>query len=334
MNGNIINEIIAKALSQEATEEEMELLQDWLNQSEVNRKTYDHLKTEWQMTQKSSYLIVNGEELKEKIWRAAHDNSNQKAAYKKKTNLLIKIAASVSFLFLVGSMVWLLEKNHDPKVMISQTKVIRKATSIGQKSKIFLPDGTEVWLNAKSNLTYNENFSDTNRMVHLNGEAFFKVTKDSSRPFIVESKGVMTQALGTSFNIKAYDERIKVALVEGKVEISSKSDLFGKVLLDPGQQAKYTELDSTIELSQFFALEVTSWKEGILYFKDASFKQVIDKLKLWYGVEIHLSNNQLPNKHYTGKFNNESLKNVMENISFAFNFNYELSGKELKIIFI
>jgi ferric-dicitrate binding protein FerR (iron transport regulator) len=334
MNVELINEIIAKALSHEATDQEMEQLQDWLNQSEVNRQQFDHIKYEWHLAQNSNNVIVNGEELKDKIWNLGHSQNRKPTKHRKSGYLHLRIAASFAILITFGTLTWFFANEFNSTIENNQAQIIIKSTTAGQKSKIFLPDGTEVWLNAKSKLSYFENFSDSIRVVHLQGEAFFDVNKEPDRPFIVESHGILTEAIGTSFNIDAYDKNVEVALVEGKVEIKSTSGHVSEILLNPGQMAQYNDIDSAFNLTGFSAVETISWKEGILYFKDASFNEITERLKLWYGIEIELSGRKPPAKHYTGKFNNESLKNVMENISFALDFQYELSGKQLKIKFI
>ncbi len=212
-----------------------------------------------------------------------------------------------------------------------------KGTEPGQKLSFHLEDGTKVILNAGSKLSYPASFDTDNRTVELEGEAFFEVSKDADRPFRVITKNVVTTALGTSFNINAFPERknIEIALVTGivSVESISEGDSLQSVILNPGELATISNDNHTILKSGFDFNKYIAWKDGLIYFKDADYLEIKDCLENWYGVRFDA--NKTPGKkwNFSGKFEDESLENILSALQFGHNFEYKIEGKEIKLIF-
>lgn len=170
----------------------------------------------------------------------------------------------------------------------SSSKVLTGMNTIetprGGQYQVLLPDGTKVWLNAASKLTYPVSFANRDRTVELIGEAYFEVTKDVSHPFKVKSPGQEVEVLGTHFNVNSYkDESVtRTSLMEGSVKVSSTSGN-GK-LLKPGQQSTLSGKD--ISLEEVNLDEVLDWKNGNFVFNDEDLKSVLRKVSRWYDVEI------------------------------------------------
>lgn len=325
-----IDEIIARVLSREASPEDDWIFEQWLDGSEENQEIFDLLKKEWEFN-RNSYKVVNAGEIKNKIWKQVHGSREKKhqAGRAMGVAMYFKIAAAVAIIAVAA----FFANPEQPQPV--PVKWITKSNPAGMKSKIFLPDGSQVWLNSLSELRYAENLGDADRTIFLEGEAFFEVAKDPERPFIVIAKNISTTALGTSFNINAFEDTFQVSLVTGKVKVagldSLESGLEG-LILNPGQSAVYKNKDGKLVLGDFELSEAIGWKDGELHFEDASFREVLDKLELWYGVTVRVDSNLNIDKHYTGRFKNESLKNVMENISFSLNLKYEIRDKTLNIL--
>lgn len=215
---------------------------------------------------------------------------------------------------------------------VQHTEVVSKENSWGQRSIIYLSDGTEVTLNAGSKIQYHKEFTQQERVVCLQGEAFFKVAKDPGRPFKVKTGDVVTQALGTSFNVQAYAQNsVEIALVSGKVSVQHQSlqTKTDNILLEPGESAIYHE--SYFIKSHFDARKVLSWKEGIIYFENAGEETVFDTLERWYGVKINRVNTTVKEWNYTASFNNRSLEHVLMSIGFAMDFHYDIDQKNVII---
>jgi transmembrane sensor len=210
----------------------------------------------------------------------------------------------------------------------------------GIKSSIFLRDGSRIVLNAESRVEYPQQFSDSVREVYLEGEAFFEVSKDVDRPFVVYSNDVGVKVLGTSFNINAYEQSgfIKVSLMTGRVQIeqtiSDVSKATSPVVLESEESIRY----STIE-KEFGEVEMVdpdldfSWKDGTLVFKEASLPNIIARLERWYNVKFVLINDPQFDWSYTGRFHKQSLQDVLEAIGFSQRFNFEFKDDNVEITF-
>lgn len=158
------------------------------------------------------------------------------------------------------------------------------ATAKGETYKVRLPDGTQIWLNAASNLTYTANLiRNGKRVVQLDGEAYFEVSKDKKHPFVVESKGQSVEVLGTHFNLNAYKDEPQMAttLLEGSVKVI----VNGKTkLIRPGQQA--VNYGGRLQVNEVSLDDITDWKEGDFFLNHVDFKTAMRKIARWYDVEI------------------------------------------------
>ncbi|MEQ6118014.1 FecR domain-containing protein [Reichenbachiella sp. MALMAid0571] len=249
-----------------------------------------------------------------------------------------KIAAVLIIGVLIGIFVqkYLPELNDGGTIEISR-KII-KANPSGQKSTVFLSDGSKVILNSESKIEYERNFGNGKREITLTGEAFFEVAKDKSRPFTVTTGTITTTALGTSFNIRAYENsaEIEISLATGKVrvdDIGLKST--GKeTYLSPGEKAHYSMKNGLMVKSEFNIRKTLAWKEGVLYFQNDTLEDILQNLERWYGVEIHvLRAPAQPKSHFSGEFNNQSLETVLKAIGFSKNFNFDIKDKIVTIDF-
>lgn len=172
-------------------------------------------------------------------------------------------------------------------------------TADGEMITLILADGTEVKLNSNSKITYPHCFKGAERMVHLEGEAFFKVRHDSKRPFVVDAGGALTKDLGTSFNIKAYkDGDCKVTLVEGKVEVLAKNSQHKPVTLNPGQQYSLSAMETVSEqIINVNTDETTAWADGVLYYHDQTLEYILDDLAAYYQNKVVFKNPAIKTKH-------------------------------------
>lgn len=194
-----------------------------------------------------------------------------------------------------------------------------------------LADGSRVWLNAGSSITYPVAFTGDERKVELNGEGYFEVAKDPSKKFIVAANGATTEVLGTHFNVMAYDNetKVKVTLLEGVVEVYGLA-YKGKTLLRPGQQAALTDTYPGIALTRPDLEQVMAWKEGVFTFNDLSFEEVMRKVERWYDVTV-VYTNEVPKISLQGNLSaNTSLRGTLEAIKFQ-GVNVELRGRTITI---
>lgn len=241
----------------------------------------------------------------------------------------LRVAAIISFALVVS---YLLTPQLATQPEVVAVQQITKENPIGQKSTLRLPDGTTVRLNAGSRITYPERFAENVREVSLEGEAFFEVTENAVKPFIVSVNGLDVRVLGTSFNVKAFaeDDDVQVVLATGKVQVSHQESNT-ETNLEPGQEAVF-EKDKQEIRKQTANLEAAlAWKNNQIIFDNATAYQVFDVLERWYGVQINYE--RLPRNawNFTGRFEDENLENVLTSISYVKKFSFRIDDKTIII---
>jgi transmembrane sensor len=342
MTSEQMYDLIGKYLAGELSEEEKEKFQVWLNESEGNKQEFELHKKVWKNTQ-IKFKSSDSESVFKNLLNQIDDQheleiSTDLPTYRTKVKyrflLISKIAASL--LLLVS--VWYFFNNATPvsKDQISEIKTNEKHNPAGQKSRIFLPDGSTVWLNADSKVSYPEKFTDEKREVILNGEAFFEIVKNQDIPFIVRTGKVSTIVLGTAFNVKAFDDDpvTQVALQSGKVKVEFNDNEQTYVMfLDPGDALTYNKSESSAKKNKFEEERLLSWKDGFIVFRDADLDEIVSTLSRWYGVQFEIKNRDNESWSYTGSFDNAILENVMKSISFTKEFSYTINQKNVIIEF-
>lgn len=230
------------------------------------------------------------------------------------------------------------------------------STKKGSKStKIQLPDGTEVWLNADSRISYNENFQGKIREVQLTGEAFFDVKKDESRPFVIHTPVVDIRVVGTAFNVRSYadEKNTETSLIRGAVEVTvhNNPDTIYRLkpndklivdnnpvkeeLVSQGLTQKEQPISRPLAIlskvkfkkNEINATE-TLWVRNKLAFDKAPLEEIALMIERWYDVKIHITNEQLKKKEFTGTFEDEDLKLVLEALHLGSGFNYTFINKK------
>lgn len=204
----------------------------------------------------------------------------------------------------------------------------------GKEKYLVLPDSSEIWVNAGTTIKYPKEFKGDKRTVYLNGEAYFSVRKDASKPFIVETNNLSVKVLGTKFNVKAYanDSRTITTLTSGKVEVNTVTK--ASRILKPNEQLSYDNETLAIDIKAVSADETQGWIDGNLIFVDASLDEIIQTLERHFDVSIVLieSNTSQKQKLYTVKFlKNENLKNILNILSDIVG-NFSVQKQEGKII--
>ncbi|MDN5217342.1 FecR domain-containing protein [Fulvivirgaceae bacterium BMA12] len=203
-----------------------------------------------------------------------------------------------------------------------------------EKSTILLPDGSLVHLNSVSKLTFPKAFDGDTREIVLEGEAFFEVARDETKPFVVRSGGLVTTVLGTSFNINAYgrDKEIQVAVVSGKVSVAKANDMVSEPhTLMPNNVAVYDTYNKAIRVDSRNTNELIAWREGVLKFDKVPLSQVAVTLERWYGLKVTLENKQLGNCLIYGEFKNEPIEQVMKTLQSAINIEFEINSEGVKV---
>ena len=193
-----------------------------------------------------------------------------------------------------------------------------------------LSDGTKVWLNASSSITFPTSFAANERKVTLTGEAYFEVTKDKKRPFRVSVNDMQVNVLGTHFNINAYDDEatVNTTLLEGSVLLAEKDK---KVLLKPGQQAQKQKAGAIVVNDNVNIEEVMGWKNGVFYFENASLQKVLRQLSRWYDVDV-VYEKGIPSRMFEGEIQrNLQLSQVLKILE-KNKVHFKIDGKILRVM--
>lgn len=191
---------------------------------------------------------------------------------------------------------------------------VQHSVATGMREKMVLPDGSRVWLNAGSILIYPSTFMTSERNVFLMGEGFFEVKKDSLHPFVVSTRYLNLQVLGTSFNVSAYPDAAKVTatLETGSLNVRVCPDSVSYVL-EPDQQLAYIPATHAIERRQVRASDYSEWRMGGLFFDNVAFEEILRVLERTYGVKIHIRTSAYHNQKIYVHFNKgESLENIFQ----------------------
>ena len=244
----------------------------------------------------------------------------------------LKIAASLLILLAVGAGIWFFPEP-EPSVVAEAVPLVIKRTGKGEKLNVRLPDGSQVKLNANSVLIAPARFEKDRREVKLEGEALFDVSEDPARPFTIVSGEVQTRVLGTSFNVRAYEEEqmVEVAVVSGKVSVQGTGA--EEVVLLPNEVSLYNNESRRLTTRQQDISDLIAWSKNILIFDGDTEAEVWTKLENWFGVNIVLPRHAVIKGKYSGRFYNESLERVLEGISYAAGFNYEIRDRKNVLIF-
>lgn len=246
----------------------------------------------------------------EKNWHQLHTRMHHR---KQKNQLLtwIRNIAAILLLPLLGLSAYLYYQTNTLKS--KSVGLLETTTAYGVRTKITLSDGSEVWLNSGSTLSYPERFTEDKRQVTLSGEAFFKVKSDKDHRFDVQtSDGITVSAYGTEFNVQAYAEEpdIKATLAEGYIQIDQINQPGSQELI-PGEQAVYSRHTQQMQVRKANLLVETAWKDGKLVFRRTPMEEIAKQLSRHFNVNIQLQGKEIFDYTYSATFTTETLAEIL-----------------------
>jgi ferric-dicitrate binding protein FerR (iron transport regulator) len=201
------------------------------------------------------------------------------------------------------------------------------STPTGGQYNIVLEDGTKVYLNTVSSIKYPTRFNGKERIVELEGEAYFEVAKNKNKPFIVKSGTQSIEVLGTHFNLHAYHNEpvVKTTLLEGSVAVTSKNQ---KAILKPGEQSNVSDNVSRIIIRKVDTEATIAWKNGRFKFDNADLKTVMKQLERWYGIKVEYRGDVSDVRFNGGTFMNKNLSEVLKVLELS-NIKFKVEGKTI-----
>jgi transmembrane sensor len=287
----------------------------------------------------------------------------ERAPIAKNKRVRIKWYWAAAAIFIIAGMFFFRKIGTNKEVPVTAKEVNEITTRPGSKSKVQLPDGTTVLLNAGSRLTYTKDYGKELREVSLTGEGFFDVTKNKDVPFIIHTADINIKVLGTVFNVKAYpeDKKTETSLIRGSIEVTIKNRPNDKIILSPSEKlvvesgdldhekvqpkekvlykedmhrAEVVPLISVNKLKynpSDSAVAETQWTENKLVFRDQSFGELALNMERWYDVKIEIRDELLIRERLTGIFENETILQALEALKISIPFRYEQTGNRIII---
>ena len=325
-------DLIAKYFSDECAEEEVKELLKWRDESSENQLLFNQVKKDLEIINlNKSMNKVNVDSAWENLKnRIKEDDLDLPLTEEAKTRFMLPIvlryAAMVVILIGLGFF--------STKVYqrISGNFTTQYATLYEQGKEIVLPDGSTVVLNARSKITYPAAFSDDERKVKLEGEAFFDVTKNSEKPFIIEAKSAEVRVLGTSFNVNANipGHKVEVFVETGLVQLSRAKNGGEKILINPGDIGilDINELTNKKNSDQ----NIIAWKTKEIVFVEESIERVISTLNKVYNTNINCENEEVLNSRYTSTFRNQDIDSILNVICLTFNLKIENTDNGIYLV--
>jgi len=339
MNKDRILELMARKLAGEATTEELLELQELLPGDPEAAERSKVLDQFWNRRDNETHPSV--EENLRKVLRGlelpateAGMPAGEEAAVKRiRPFRWLKVAAV--FLVAAGSIVYWRYRDRPESTALAS--LMEKKNAKGTRSIIQLPDGSKIWLNADSKLRYPEIFKGGNREIYLNGEAFFDVAKNPEHPFIIHLANGTVQVLGTSFNVRAYDNEpvVETSVTTGRIAFIPKYHTTRKtqdtVFLAPDHKASYKYTMEELSTVITSGKEDKAWTEGRLIFRSKSMDEIGVELERNFGKKVTFVDEEPKAFIFTGSFENNSLDEIMFYLSRTKNFSYKITNSELLI---
>lgn len=303
-------DLIVSKLKQDLTADEDRQLAEWLS-DEGNREVFDELHQVWQKVQARAASYTPD---KNKYWAELSKRMDvRKAASLPKTKILsfthLRRYAAVACVLLVAAFSIYIGMELGRPALGEQVY-----SNLGGKSKVRLSDGTEVWLHSNTTLAYSTDYEAEERLVNVKGEAYFDVTHDKDKPFIVQTDGMRVVVHGTKFNVEAFpeSENTLVSLVEGSVSLETNEE---KRFLVPGETATFNKHSRQLHIEKGNVDFMRSWANDQVVFDKKSLGYVCRYLSKWYNVKINVAPELADKYLYTFTLRNETLEEIMRIMS-------------------
>lgn len=325
---NLSEDIVNKYLTGQCSKEEMIEVNTWVKESDENARQLFRMEETYHLGKFDHYSN------EERIVRAEKQLYKQLDQEKRKQEKVLhmhrwlKYAAAITITLLIGGGAgyWFYQNEAEQHMLIA-------VADEGIVKEVVLPDGTKVWLNNSASLKYPRDFSEKERNVHLEGEAYFEVTKNRHKPFIVESDAMRVRVLGTTFNFKC-DKRCRIAeatLIEGEIEVKGKKDE-GQIVLAPGQRAELNKRSGRLTVKQVDAKLDAVWRNDLIPFDKANIFTITKALERFYDVKIILSPDIRADKTYSGVLKKKStIESVLNSLQNSIPIDYKIVGNNIFI---
>ena len=324
---NLSEEIINRYLTGQCSEEELIKVNAWISESDENARQlfrmeeiyhlgkFDHYADEQRMANAEKRLYKQLSQEKKKKDKVLHMHRWMRYA----------AILAVALLMGGGAGYWFYNRpEHQMLVAVANEGIVKE---------VVLPDGTKVWLNNAAMLKYPREFSEKERNVYLDGEAYFEVTKNKAKPFIVQSEAMQVRVLGTTFNFKSSKacKSAEATLIEGEIEVKGNNEE-GMIILAPGQKAELNRESKRLTVKQVDARMDAVWHNNLIPFEKADIYSIAKTLERFYNVKIILSPDITINNTYSGVLKRkDSINSVLKSLKNSIPIDYKIVGNSIFI---
>lgn len=316
--------LLSRILTGEANTEEKEEFYGRLGDSKVEEDLFYEVKSLWlRASLQKNNMDVDTEF--NALWNRIKQPSRQTSYFIGKR--IIQYAAMIMLVLIIGGLSGYFISNSNLKY--ADLGIQKNSSLKGSVSIVEFADGTKVWLNSGSQLTYHEDYQKKLRVAELTGEGYFEVTHREDFPFLVKVGKIVVRDLGTTFNIKAYpgDNTIETSLVEGKADILT-SEGHTLVALKPGDNATYSNENKSVAINPIVENVLSAWRDGKFVIRDQRLEDIFKELGRWYDVEFRYENQKFRDYRYTGTIKKTtSAQHVLKMLKLTAKFNYRIIEK-------
>ncbi|MCG6189171.1 FecR family protein [Maribellus maritimus] len=328
MNKSEIEEILPLYFDGNLSEKDKLKVEVWKESSDKNQKIFKESEKAWQgITLLQTMKKYDSEKALQQV------NAKIERQNKNILTIIQKIAAILILPLIISTLYFALKKQDISAV--KDDRLFTVTSPAGMRSEYILPDGTKVYLNSKTSLSFPATFSGNLRNVTLHGEAYFEVAENKKKPFIVNTGKINIEVTGTQFKASNYSNEnlTEIVLVSGSINLFSGK--YGKskeniIRLKPGEKANYIVSQDRISIENVDVDKYISWKDGILMFRNDPMPQVVKRLNHWFNVDIKLTGNDLTDYVYTGTFEDESLNQILDLLKISAPIEYKIIKRHKK----
>lgn len=329
-----IDELIANYLTEGLDKNALDELKTWIAASAENQQYFIRQREIWfSAVSREAASVYDKDKAFENFRNRVESQKEIQSTSRRGFSLsaLWRYAAVVAIIIAVGCISY-----WQGEVNVKDTFAdISVEAPLGSKTKLYLPDGTLVWLNAGSRMTYSQGFGVDNRKVELEGEGYFEVKRNEKIPFFVKTKDLQLQVLGTKFNFRDYpeDHEVVVSLLEGKVGLNNLLREEKEAVLSPDERAVLNKANGLLTVKSVTASNASQWTDGYLFFDEELLPDIAKELERSYNVKIHIANDSLKTFRFYGNFvrREQNIQEVLEALASTEKMQYKIEERNITI---
>ena len=329
-----IDELIANYLTEGLDKNALDELKTWIAASAENQQYFIRQREIWfSAVSREAASVYDKDKAFENFRNRVESQKEIQSTSRRGFSLsaLWRYAAVVAIIIAVGCISY-----WQGEVNVKDTFAdISVEAPLGSKTKLYLPDGTLVWLNAGSRMTYSQGFGVDNRKVELEGEGYFEVKRNEKIPFFVKTKDLQLQVLGTKFNFRDYpeDHEVVVSLLEGKVGLNNLLREEKEAVLSPDERAVLNKANGLLTVESVTASNASQWSDGYLFLDEELLPDIAKELERSYNVKIHIANDSLKTFRFYGNFvrREQNIQEVLEALASTEKMQYKIEERNITI---